>query len=169
MTAFHWHDHHFINRHPALDFANMVVWRNRPERREDRGQSWENLNGWAAHAGLAPPASTITHYVTAREAVDRYFRSGDGWSDLVTLYAGTLKDGRDPFLHTILHAAIGLAFSPEKQRVRVCGNCGWLFIDRTRNANKRWCTADICGSRTKARRYYEKRRQASPSSPPSKI
>ncbi|WP_119388204.1 CGNR zinc finger domain-containing protein [Taklimakanibacter lacteus] len=169
MTAFHWHDHHFINRHPALDFANMVVWRNRPERREDRGQSSENLRGWANYAGLKPPSSGVAECTAVREAIDGYFRSGTGWPQLVALYAETLKDDRDPFLNTVLHSAIGLAFSPEKQRVRVCGNCGWLFIDRTRNANKRWCTADICGSRAKARRYYEKKRQASPSSPPSKI
>ncbi len=158
MTAFHWHDHHFINRHPALDFANMVVWRNRPERREDRGQSAANLESWAAYAGLAAPCSTVAQCVMAREAIDRYFRSGEGWSDLVSLYAETLKDGRDPFLNAILHAAMGLAFSSEVRRVRICGNCGWLFIDRTRNANKRWCTANLCGSRTKARRYYARKR-----------
>jgi len=158
MTAFHWHDHHFINRHPALDFANMVVWRNRPARREDRGQSSENLAGWAAYAGLASPASTVAHCQMVREAVDRYFRSGDGWPELVSLYAEALQDDSDPFLRTILHAAVGLAFSPEKSRVRICGNCGWLFIDRTRNANKRWCTTDMCGRRTKARRYYANKR-----------
>lgn len=174
MTAFHWHDHHFINHHAALDFANMVVWRNRPERREDRGQSLENLEGWANYAGLAAPSSDIARCMAVREAIDLYFRSGAGWPELVTLYAGALGDGRDPFLQTILHSAMGLAFSPEKERVRICGNCGWLFIDRTRNANKRWCTAGICGSRTKARRHYAKKRarvptQVSLSSPPSKI
>ena len=61
--------------------------------------------------------------------------------------------------HTILHAAMALAFSPEMERVRICGNCGWLFIDTTRNANKRWCTTDICGSRTKARRTMQRGEQ----------
>ncbi len=164
MTAFDWHDHHFINRHPALDFANMVVWRNRPERREDRGQSFENLAGWAAFAGLAAPSSGIAECVAAREAIDRYFRSGEDWPGLVSLYASALADDRDPFLAAILHRAVELAFSAEKRRVRVCGNCGWLFIDRTRNANKRWCTANPCGSRTKARRYYARKRASLPPS-----
>lgn len=158
MTGFHWHDHHFINRHAALDFANMVVWRNRPERREDRGQSLENLKNWAAYAGLPAPSSGVAECMAARETIDGYFRSGAGWPRLVAFYAESLKDGRDPFLHTILHAAISLAFAPEKERVRICGNCGWLFIDRTRNANKRWCTTGICGSRAKARRHYAKKR-----------
>ena len=78
--------------------------------------------------------------------------------DLDARRAEALQDDSDPFLRTILHAAVGLAFSPEKSRVRICGNCGWLFIDRTRNANKRWCTTDMCGSRTKARRYYANKR-----------
>lgn len=159
MTAFHWHDHHFINRQPALDFANMVVWRGQPGREEDRGRSLENLAGWAAFAGLCPPASPVERYVAAREAIDGYFRSRAGWSGLVALYAETLAEDRDPFLATILHQAMALAFSPDIERVRVCGNCGWLFIDRTRNANKRWCITGVCGSRAKARRYYARKKQ----------
>ena len=169
MTPFHWHDHHFINRHPALDFANTVVWRDKPGRREDRGRSPENLNSWAAYSGLAAPSSDIEHCVTVREAIDRYFRSGGGWPELVSLYAETLREDRDPFLRAILQAAMALAFSPEMKRVRICGNCGWLFIDRTRNANKLWCTANLCGSRTKARRYYARKLQSSLSNPPSKM
>lgn len=157
-TPFPWHDHHFINRNPALDFANMVVWRGQPGRHEDRGRSLENLKGWAAYSGLAMPAADIDQCVKAREAIDRYFRSGEGWPDLVATYALALAKDDDPFLKTILHAAMALAFSPDKLRVRICGNCGWLFLDYTRNANKRWCS-QTCGSRTKARRYYARRRQ----------
>lgn len=159
MTAFHWHDHHFINRQPALDFANMVVWRGKPGREEDRGQSYENLAGWAAFSGLSLPASPIERCVEVREAIDGYFRSNTGWPRLISLYAEALREPRDPFLATILHQAVALAFSPDAKRVRVCGNCGWLFIDRTRNANKRWCITEVCGSRAKARRYYARKKQ----------
>lgn len=157
-TPFHWHDHHFINRNPALDFANMVVWRGQG-RQEDRGRSLENLAGWAAYAGLALPRSDIGRCVKVREAIDRYFRTGVGWPDLVSLYAENLVADDDPFLTAILHAAMALAFSPDRSRVRICGNCGWLFFDATRNANKRWCTS-TCSSRTKARRHYAKKRLA---------
>jgi predicted RNA-binding Zn ribbon-like protein len=159
-TSFAWHDHHFINRNPALDFANMVVWRGRPGRHEDRGRSLENLKGWAAYAGLAMPTADVDQCVKVREAIDRYFRSSEGWPDLVALYALALAKDDDPFLTTILHEALALAFSPDKERVRICGNCGWLFFDHTRNANKRWCS-QTCGSRTKARRYYARKRKAS--------
>ena len=84
---------------------------------------------------------------------------GEGWPLLVSLYARALAADDDLFLATILHAAMALAFSPDKDRVRICGNCGWLFIDKTRNANKRWCTL-TCSSRTKARRYYARRQSS---------
>jgi predicted RNA-binding Zn ribbon-like protein len=158
MTAsFPWHDHHFINRNPALDFANMVVWRGKAGE-EDRGRSPENLRGWAACSGLAPPVADVERCVEVREAVDRYFRTGEDWPLLVSLYAEVLAAGDDPFLTAILHAALALAFSPDRARVRVCGNCGWLFFDQTRNANKRWCSS-TCSSRTKARRYYARTRR----------
>jgi predicted RNA-binding Zn ribbon-like protein len=155
---FPWRDHHFINRNPALDFANMVVWRGQAAE-EDRGRSLDNVKAWAAYSGLATPASSVDQCVQVREAIDRYFRKGDGWPDLVSLYAKGLVEGRDPFLTTILHAAVALAFSADKDRVRICGNCGWLFFDATRNANKRWCT-QTCSSRTKARRHYARKRLA---------
>jgi predicted RNA-binding Zn ribbon-like protein len=156
-TPFAWHDHHFINRNPALDFANMVVWRGQ-RTEEDRGRSRENLKGWAAHAGLVEPLADIDQCVRVREAIDRYFRKGEDWPLLVSLYAQALTRDDDVFLKAILHAALGLAFSPDRNRVRICGNCGWLFFDKTRNANKRWCTS-TCLSRTKARRYYARKLQ----------
>jgi len=159
-THFHWHDHHFINRNPALDFANMVVWRGRAAE-EDRGRSLENLKGWAAYSGLALPRADVDQCVKVREVIDGYFRIGAGWPDLVSLYAQALKADDDPFLTTILHAAMALAFSPDRSRVRICGNCGWLFFDSTRNANKRWCT-QTCSSRTKARRHYARKRTQRP-------
>jgi len=46
--------------------------------------------------------------------------------------------------------------SDELRRLRACGNplCGWLFLDRSRRGNRRWCDMQVCGSRDKARRYY---------------
>jgi len=54
--------------------------------------------------------------------------------------------------------ALCLLCSPKAARVGVCGgdNCGWLFIDESRGKRRRWCDMNDCGSRAKARRYYEK-------------
>lgn len=38
--------------------------------------------------------------------------------------------------------------------------CGWLFLDRTRNHSRRWCTADDCGNLSRVRAYAERQRRA---------
>lgn len=54
--------------------------------------------------------------------------------------------------------ALSLFCSPRAARIGVCegGNCGWLFLDESRGKKRRWCDMNDCGSRAKARRYYEK-------------
>ncbi len=54
--------------------------------------------------------------------------------------------------------ALSLFCSPKAARIGVCegGNCGWLFLDESRGKKRRWCDMNDCGSRAKARRYYEK-------------
>jgi predicted RNA-binding Zn ribbon-like protein len=60
-------------------------------------------------------------------------------------------------------SAVELITSEEANRVRVCQNegCGYLFVDRTRNASRLWCTSEICGNRARVRRYYDKNRENS--------
>ena len=36
-------------------------------------------------------------------------------------------------------------------------DCGWLFLDLTKNHSRRWCAMDDCGSRAKAKRYYRRK------------
>lgn len=44
-------------------------------------------------------------------------------------------------------------------KVRQCDGeeCGWLFLDLTKNHSRRWCDMDDCGSRAKAKRYYRRK------------
>ena len=50
----------------------------------------------------------------------------------------------------------------DPRRVRQCldGDCGWLFLDRTRNGSRVWCSSADCGNRTRARRHYRRHVQA---------
>jgi predicted RNA-binding Zn ribbon-like protein len=50
-VPFVWQDHHFVNHLPALDFANTIVYRARPERRRDRLISLADLDNWRRFAG----------------------------------------------------------------------------------------------------------------------
>ncbi len=37
-----------------------------------------------------------------------------------------------------------------------CGDCGWLFLDTSKNRTRRWCSMEGCGSRAKMRRHYQR-------------
>ncbi|HET9752873.1 MAG TPA: ABATE domain-containing protein [Myxococcales bacterium] len=41
------------------------------------------------------------------------------------------------------------------------GECGWLFLDQTRNHSRRYCSMKECGNRAKQRRHYQRRRVTS--------
>ena len=57
--------------------------------------------------------------------------------------------------------ALSLFCSPKAARIGVCegGMCGWLYVDESRGQRRRWCDMNDCGSRAKARRFYEKHKQ----------
>jgi predicted RNA-binding Zn ribbon-like protein len=61
-------------------------------------------------------------------------------------------------LAPIAQAAAELLTSPDLARVRQCPNCGWLFVDTSRNHSRRWCSMEFCGSQMKSRRQYERRK-----------
>ena len=190
---FTWQDHHFVNHLPALDFANTVVYRGRPDRREDRVMSLVDLDKWRRFAGtgLGPPRASFRQVFQVRETIDRFFRHAAGGSPvgtdfrrLIRLYArhGPISAlaktgqgirlrhtahpaGRPSFLAGILQSAVELAFSPSLERVKICPACGWLFIDRTRNRSKRWCITALCGNRSKMHRHYRRQRSRTSTSP----
>lgn len=57
-------------------------------------------------------------------------------------------------------AAEGLSSPADVSRLRHCAgeDCGWLFLDQSRNRSRRWCDMKDCGNRAKARRFYAQRR-----------
>jgi len=61
----------------------------------------------------------------------------------------------DMMLWPITRSAIELLTSDELKRVKQCDCCDWLFIDRSRNQRRRWCSMSACGNRVKMARRYE--------------
>ena len=63
-------------------------------------------------------------------------------------------------LWPVARSAALLLTSPQLPRLRDCANesCGWLFIDHSKNASRRWCDMGECGNRAKARRFRERKR-----------
>jgi predicted RNA-binding Zn ribbon-like protein len=59
-------------------------------------------------------------------------------------------------------SAARLLLSPERARVRECPGheCGWLFLDTTRNHSRRWCDSADCGNKARTRAYTQRKREA---------
>jgi predicted RNA-binding Zn ribbon-like protein len=57
-------------------------------------------------------------------------------------------------LWPVVWSAARLLASEEAERIRVCAgpDCGWMYVDRSRNGLRRWCEMETCGTREKNRR-----------------
>ncbi len=69
-------------------------------------------------------------------------------------------------LWPIARSAGELLTSEEFRRVGECADdrgCGWLFVDRSRNRSRRWCSMKDCGNRAKVRRHYHRQKSLAPS------
>jgi predicted RNA-binding Zn ribbon-like protein len=66
-------------------------------------------------------------------------------------------------LGPVAYSAANLLVSGhECEQLRQCGgeNCGWLFIDSSKNHSRRWCDMRDCGNRAKVRRHRQKQRHS---------
>ena len=64
-----------------------------------------------------------------------------------------------PLASVLWHIALSageLLTSSELSLVKKCDgrNCGWLFVDSSKNHSRRWCSMDVCGARAKMRTLY---------------
>lgn len=70
------------------------------------------------------------------------------------------KDDLDWILNPVIRSAAELLIARDIERVKSCADreCGWLFLDVSRNRSRRWCDMSDCGNRAKASRFYKKKR-----------
>jgi predicted RNA-binding Zn ribbon-like protein len=73
-----------------------------------------------------------------------------------------VTSGADGALGTVVAAAVVAMWDGTWARLKACPRdaCHWAFYDRSPNASATWCSMSICGSRTKARTYYRRRKSA---------
>jgi predicted RNA-binding Zn ribbon-like protein len=64
-------------------------------------------------------------------------------------------------LAPVAWSAADLLASDLVHHVRQCADaeCGWLFVDTTKNHSRRWCAMNDCGSHAKAKRYYQRKKK----------
>ncbi len=180
---FSWTPHRFSGGALAFDVANSVVQRSDPARRIDRFAMAGQLDAFqeaaarlCAEPGLpermTPPAEAARPaFLDLREAIDRYFRAlAEGGecrallADLMETAAACLRAAgseADVAAQTA-RSALRLAARPADGRIRICGNCGWLFLDRSKNRSRFWCDMAVCGNRVKASRHYRRSKENQP-------
>jgi len=66
----------------------------------------------------------------------------------------------DRLIGKIVRSAVELLTSDDIHCVKKCSadDCDWLFMDDSRSQNRRWCEMRTCGSRQKARAYYQRKK-----------
>ncbi|MEX1310411.1 MAG: ABATE domain-containing protein [Candidatus Sulfomarinibacteraceae bacterium] len=74
------------------------------------------------------------------------------WSDAST--------ASDRIIWPVARSAADLLTSDTVELLRECAGegCSWLFLDRSRNHRRKWCSMSSCGNRAKARRHYARTR-----------
>jgi predicted RNA-binding Zn ribbon-like protein len=177
--SFSWTPHRFAGGALALDVANSVILRFDPQRSIDRFSVPDQLNDFpdaamtfsaerALFGDIAPirPDNEMA-FIAFREAIDRHFRAVVQQqpqalllADLLEAAAVLLRQCPDPqSLETAtVHSALRLLSLPEPERLKICGHCGWLFLDRSKNKSRFWCDMAVCGNRAKAARHYQRKK-----------
>ena len=123
--------------------------------------------------------ASVRQVMVLREAADRLFRSGaagliqtrylpeflragaaclDGSDEVVGMGGMPFGDPSTPirFEAALAISALSLLAGDGWKKVRICPNCNWLFVDRSRNSSRLWCDMSVCGNRHKAKRHYQR-------------
>jgi predicted RNA-binding Zn ribbon-like protein len=170
----------------ALDFANTVDDPGGPADFDHLGDA-DRAVTWAHHFGLLEPgapgtSADLRRLHGLRDTVASGFTAvADGsafpetaWRELRRALAHAIARadlavvGHRIRLHppagdlgavadAVALAAHDLLTGDQLHRVKHCAQCHWLFLDRSKNGSRRWCSMDDCGSSVKMRRYVARR------------
>ncbi len=179
--TFEWTAHRFSSGALAFDLVNTVVCRNQPAKRIDRLADMKQVSAFAQAAarfradeigvaGLSWPETLPANQnlLRLREAIDGYFRSviingKPEKGSLSALFAAAASasgdDKKSGNLGTLASlSAMRLLSGLFIGRVKICPNCDWIFLDRSKNQSRLWCDMAVCGNRHKAKLHYTRQR-----------
>jgi len=163
-----------IGGHVALDLLNTISWRLEPSRTVDRIATPEALATWCAAVGLDADGELeqiAAVRATVYDVVLPIARGDDpvDLRNLQILLADAIRRatpaGPRPLDWTgadladeLVLAAGRLLEREDLSKLRECQDdgCGWLFLDRSKNGSRRWCSSGDCGNRARAKRHYER-------------
>mgnify|MGYP000976657348 CR=1 FL=1 len=163
---FSWTSHRFSGGALALDIANSVILRHDATRSVDRFAEPDNLKSFASAAerfcaekGLPLPLDGYFRAFVRGKDDDRLL------ADLLECVADVLRYTTSPMAletaaaHSALRLMATCQSGTNADRLKICANCGWLFIDQSRNRSRVWCDMMVCGNRAKASRHYYRNRE----------
>jgi len=183
-----WNKHRFSGGLLILDTTNTVVLRGDRARSFDRFEDAAEIARFAQAAeshrseevegrrlAFELSAAAARRVLDLRESADRLFREAAVAGELPNAHlpgllraiascvetpeASANNDLRTlSFEAALATSALSLLAGQEWRRVRICRNCDWLFVDRSRNGSRLWCDMAVCGNRRKAKRHYERRK-----------
>jgi predicted RNA-binding Zn ribbon-like protein len=101
-----------------------------------------------------PNASAIDDLNALLADAANHMRLVRGSSGRIVRGWDALGHSPESLLWPVLWAAAELVASDDVDRLRVCGgnDCGWVYVDRSRNGLRRWCEMSVCGTAEKNRR-----------------
>ncbi len=162
-----------VGGHVVLDLLNTVSWRLDPSRWVDRIAEPSAREVWLRAVGLGPAESGELEVL--RETVYRVLQplalgeESDGVGELRDLLVAAVSRARivqlnplrwegDDAVTELALAAWRLLEDEDLRRLRQCqdDDCGWLFLDRSKNGSRRWCSSADCGNRARAKRHYRR-------------
>jgi predicted RNA-binding Zn ribbon-like protein len=121
--------------------------------RATRERLYEIFHGLASGARPSSAAVAGLDAMYARVAAKHRLVSEGG-----TIAWSWRASTNDPaiILGPVLVSGCTLLISDASAMIRECADdaCGWLFLDRSPAARRRWCSMRDCGNRAKARRHY---------------
>jgi predicted RNA-binding Zn ribbon-like protein len=133
-----WIDEHAGAAHPEEDLGLL---------RATRDTLQALVRGEATPTALAPALDGVGYEAVIDE-------TGIGW-ELTAPRDHAVAARAVVAWETLQHTAAG--------RLRPCENtdeCTLFFLDRSKSNSARWCSMAGCGNRMKARRHYERRKNA---------
>jgi predicted RNA-binding Zn ribbon-like protein len=114
----------------------------------------------AAVESWEPPpgdVGTLNRELAVARANERLEPGGAGFAWTWTERPAAL----DRALWPVVLSAAELLASPDLALVRRCPGeeCGWLFLDESRNHSRQWCEMRDCGNLAKVRRFRRRQRE----------
>jgi predicted RNA-binding Zn ribbon-like protein len=110
---------------------------------------------WANNAIVREPPATAPEDLALHAVRD---------GDRITLRPVPGSAAIDVISAAALTALIRARARPGWPRFKACRalDCGWVFVDTTRNASRRWCDMGDCGNRAKGAAFRARARTAPP-------